>query len=255
MKVLIIEDESGVAQNLCDLLQEIEQGIEILAIIESVKEAVEWFENNPKPELGFFDIRLADGDSFEIFEKVKIDFPVIFTTAYDEYALRAFKVNSIDYLLKPIDKDSLLVSLDKYNSIYKKNDRIDNETLLKIIKDLRHTDQKKYKRSFLVYIKDKILPIAVEDIAYFYLENELVFCITHKNEKYVIDQYLDKISSQTNPEDFFRANRQYIVSRKAVRAAVNFFHRKLKLNLSPSPPNDVFISKTKAAIFKKWLEM
>ena len=168
MKVLIIEDEYGVAQNLCDILQEIEQGIEILAIIESVKEAVEWFENNPKPELGFFDIRLADGDSFEIFEKIKIDFPVIFTTAYDEYALRAFKVNSIDYLLKPIDKESLVAALDKYKSVYRRNDTFDNEILLKTIQDLRLNEEKKYKKSFLVYIKDQILPVAVENIAYFY---------------------------------------------------------------------------------------
>ena len=255
MKVLSIEDEYGVAQNLCDILQEIEQGIEILAIIESVKEAVEWFENNPKPELGFFDIRLADGDSFEIFEKIKIDFPVIFTTAYDEYALRAFKVNSIDYLLKPIDKESLVAALDKYKSVYRRNDTFDNEILLKTIQDLRLNEEKKYKKSFLVYIKDQILPVAVENIAYFYLENEIVYCVTYKNEKFVIDQTLDKISNLTNPEDLFRVNRQFIISRKAVKTVVQYFNRKLKLQLSPSPQYDVFISKTKAAIFKKWLEM
>lgn len=255
MKVLIIEDESGVAQDLCDILQEIEQGIEVLAIIESVKETVEWVKNNPIPELGFFDIRLADGDSFEIFKKIKIEFPVIFTTAYDEYALRAFKVNSIDYLLKPIDKESLVAALDKYKSVYRRNNAFDNKLLVKAIQDLRLNIEKKFKKSFLVYIKDQILPVAVENIAYFYLENELVYCITFNNEKFIIDQTLDKISSQTDPDVFFRTNRQFIVSRKAVKTVVQHFNRRLKLRLSPSPQYDVFISKTKAAIFKKWLEI
>jgi len=255
MKVLIIEDESGAAQNLCDILQEIKQDIEVLAILESVKETVEWVKNNPKPELGFFDIRLADGNSFEIFEKTKIDFPVIFTTAYDVYALKAFKVNSIDYLLKPIDKKSLIAALHKYRTVWKREDTFDSELLLKTIQNLKLSEKKKYKKSFLVYIKDQILPVSVNDIAYFFLENELVYCLTYKNEKFIIDQTLDKISSQTNPEGFYRANRQCIISRKAVKTVSQHFNRKLKLHLSPSPKEDVFISKTKAAIFKKWLEM
>lgn len=148
MKVLIIEDESGVAQNLCDNLQEIEQGIEVLAIIESVKETVEWVKNNPKPELGFFDIRLADGNSFEIFEKIKIDFPVIFTTAYDEYALKAFKVNSIDYLLKPIDKKSLIAALHKYRTVWKREDAFDSELLLKTIQNLKLSEKKEIQKEF-----------------------------------------------------------------------------------------------------------
>ena len=255
MKILIIEDESGVAQNLCDILQELESDLVILAVIETVQDAVNWLETHPKPDLGFFDIRIADGDSFEIFEQTAVDFPIIFTTAYDEYALRAFKVNSVDYLLKPIDKKALSAALEKYKSIYTRSESNDQERLLKIIEELRLSSPKKHKKSFLVYIKDKILPIAVEQIAYFYLSNELVFCITHQNEKYLIDQPLDKIESQIDSEHFFRANRQYIVSRKAVKAAVQHFHRKLKLDLSPSPEEEVFISKTKASVFKRWLEI
>ncbi len=254
MNVIIIEDESGVAQNLVDILGEIEPGIRVLGIIESVKDAVTWLRENPDPELGFFDIRLADGDSFEIFEKVEVNFPVIFTTAYDEYAIKAFKVNSIDYLLKPIDKKSLIAALNKYEAFYKKDTIVDNTLLLKAIEQLRLKDEKKFKKSFLVYIRDQILPVSVEDIAYFFLENEVVYCVTFKDKKFVIDQTLDRISSQTDPESFFRANRQYIVSRKTVKSADQHFNRKLKLNLSPSPNEDVFISKTKVTEFKEWLE-
>ena len=255
MKVLIIEDESGVAQNLCDILQEIEPEIEITAIIETVKEAVAWIKNNPKPDLGFFDIRIADGESFEIFEQTTVDFPIIFTTAYDEYALKAFKVNSVDYLLKPIEKTALEAALKKYKTYFDKKTAIDQESLIRLIQEMRETKPQHYKKNLLVYVKDKILPVAVDQIAYFRLEHELVYCITHRNEKYVIDQALDKVESQLNPEHFFRANRQFLVSRKAVNSAAQHFHRKLKLEMTPSPPVDVLVSKTKAMGFKKWLEM
>ncbi len=253
MRVLIIEDEYGVAQNLCDILYEIEPEIEILAILETIKDAVEWIMTNPKPDLGFFDIRIADGHSFEIFERTPVDFPIIFTTAYDEYALQAFKVNSIDYLMKPIEKDSLISALDKYESIYKRDEVTDNENLLKIIHELHLGEQKKYKKSFLVYFRDKIIPITVEDISYFYLEDEIVYCITHKNDKYTIDLSLDKINKKINPEDFFRANRQFIVSRTSIKSALTYFHRKLKLELNPALLKEVLISKPKVSEFKKWL--
>ena len=255
MKVLIIEDEYGVAKNLCDILQEVDKNIEILAIIETVKESVKWIESNPKPDLGFFDIRLADGDSFKIFEQIKIEFPVIFTTAYDQYALKAFKVNSIDYILKPVDKKSLEAALNKYESFYKKENIVNNEILLRTIEELRSLNTKNYKKTFLIHNKDRILPLSTENIAFFYLQNDIVYCMTHDNKQFFIDQSLDKIEGQVNPEQFFRANRQYIISRKAVKAAVQYFQRKLKLDLSPTPKEDVFISKTKAYIFKKWLEI
>ena len=254
MKVVIIEDESGVAKNLCDLLMEIEEDIEILATLESVRDTVYWLENNPSPDLGFFDIRLADGDSFEIFEKTTVDFPVVFTTAYDEYALRAFKVNSIDYLLKPIDKVELTASVNKFRDIYGQNGPLYKEMLRNALKELKIRGTKNYKRNFLVYIKDQILPVPVEAIAYFLLENSIVYCITLQNERYIIDQSLDSLITQLNPEQFFRANRQYIVSRRSLISANQYFNRKLKLSLSPSPPGDVIISKPKSSEFKKWLE-
>ncbi len=255
MKVLILEDEPGAAQNLLDLIHEVDEYIEVMAILESVKETLTWLGKHPAPDLGFFDIRLADGLSFEVFEKASVDFPVIFTTAFDEYALQAFKVNSIDYLLKPVDKVALRTALDKYRSIYQREDSFDSESVRRSIQDVRLHEEKQYKKSFLVYVKDQIIPVSVDQIAYFFLENELVYCRTHDNRKFILDQALDKIGSQLNPNDFYRSNRQYLVSRQAIQSVVQHFNRKLKLRLTPEPEQEVFISKTKAAAFKGWLEM
>lgn len=255
MKVLIIEDEQGVAQNLCDILLEIEPNIEIVSVLESVQGAVQWINTHSTPDLAFFDIRIADGESFDIFEQTKVEFPIIFTTAYDEYALKAFKVNSVDYLLKPINKKALAQALEKYKHIYSNTPSRAQADLLRVIRELRMAQPKKFRKNFLVYIKDKIFPISTDRIAYFFLDKELVFCLTHQNEKYLIDQSLDKIEDQINPEHFFRANRQYIVSRSAIKAAAQHFHRKLKLELQPSAKETVLVSKMKVGVFKKWLEM
>ncbi|OEK04595.1 LytR/AlgR family response regulator transcription factor [Roseivirga misakiensis] len=253
MKVLIVEDEQGGAQNLCDILLSINQEIEILAIVESVKESVDWIKSNVKPDLGFFDIRLADGDSFEIFEQIEIHFPIIFTSAYDEYALKAFKVNSVDYLLKPIEKEALKAALDKFHTIYANKTSTYHE-LLATITELRKTASRRYKQNLLVYYRDQIIPLSILDIAYFQLENEMVYCLTHRGDKYQIDQTLERISSQIDPELFFRANRQFIISRKSVQSASQHFNRKLKIKLSPAPKEELAISKTKAVPFKTWLE-
>jgi len=253
MKVLILEDEPGAAQNLLDLIHEVDEYIEVMAILESVKETVSWLRKHPVPDLGFFDIRLADGLSFEVFEKASVDFPVIFTTAFDEYALQAFKVNSIDYLLKPVDKVVLRTALDKYRSIYQREDSFDSESVRKSIRDVRLHEEKRYKKSFLAYVKDQIIPVSVEQIAYFFLENELVYCKTYDNRKFILDLALDKITAQLDPNNFYRANRQYLVSRQAIQSAAQHFNRKLKLRLTPEPEQEVFISKTKAGLFKEWL--
>jgi len=254
MRVIILEDESGAAQNLLDLLKEVDPEVEVMSVLESVREALHWMENNPEPDLGLFDIRLADGESFEIFEQRSIPFPVIFTTAYDEYALKAFKVNSIDYLLKPVDKVSLEAALKKYRSLYDRKDIYDRDGMQKIIRDVRLREGTGYKKSFLVYVKDQIIPLAVDQIAYFFLDHEVVFCMTRDQKKYVMDQSLDKIGSQLDPGDFYRANRQYLVSRQAIISVAQHFKRKLKLHLLPTPEEEVLISKTKAAAFKGWLE-
>ncbi|MEA1878212.1 MAG: LytTR family DNA-binding domain-containing protein [Bacteroidota bacterium] len=254
MRVLIVEDESGVAKNLVDLIHELDPTIEVLAILQSIQETLEWMNNHAKPDLGFFDIRLADGDSFQIFDRTTVRFPVIFTTAYDEYALRAFKVNSIDYLLKPVDKESLESAIAKYRSFYQSQLAIDNDLVLKAIQDLKSGKSKKYKQNFLTHAKDRIIPIRIEEIAYFFVHNEMAFCYTHEKKRFIMDQSLDKIEDQVDPHSFFRANRQYIISRRSVVAAVQYFQRKLKLELNPKPEEDVLVSKTKASAFKRWLE-
>ncbi len=254
MKALILEDEAGAAQNLLDLLHEVDAGIEVMAILESVREAVAWLGKHPAPDLGFFDIRLADGESFEVFEKSQVEFPVIFITAFDEYALKAFKVNSIDYLLKPVDKKALEAAMEKYRNLYHQKGPYDKQNIQNTIREVRLQEEKRYKKSFLVYVKDQIIPVSVDQIAYFFLDHEMVYCVTNQHKKYIMDQALDKIGSQLDPEVFFRANRQYIVSRLAVRSVVQHFNRKLKLQLSPPPEEEVLISKTKSAVFKRWLD-
>jgi two-component system LytT family response regulator len=254
MKAIILEDEAGAAQNLLDLLKEADPHVEVMSVLESVREALDWMDNNPEPDLGFFDIRLADGESFEIFEQRIVPFPVIFTTAYDEYALKAFKVNSIDYLLKPLDKGDLEAALNKYQSLYERNDLYKRQGMQKIIRDIRRGEGSGYKKSILVYVRDRIIPLPVDQIAYFYLDHKLVYCMTREQERYVMDQPLDKIGSQLDPGAFFRANRQYLVSRQAILSVSQHLNRKLKLNLSPAPENEVLISKTKGGEFKRWLE-
>jgi len=253
MRVLIIEDEQSVAQNLCDILLDIDSEIEIITILETVKDAVKWIEENQNPDLAFFDIKIADGNSFEIFEKTKVSFPIVFTTAYDEYALKAFKVNSIDYILKPIEKNALKNALAKYHRLYKNGQSFNSDQLVSVIRELKLESQKKYKKSFLVYIKEKIVPIATENIAYFQIENKIVYCTTHSGTVYYLDGTLDKVQNQLNSDDFFRVNRQFIIARKAIVSASIYFNRKLKLKVTPNSDTDILINKVNASDFKRWL--
>lgn len=254
MKVLVVEDEYGVARYLCDLLQELEPGIEILSILESIEDSVKWLSDNPTPDLGFFDIRLADGNSFEIFRQVEVDFPVVFTTAYDEFALNAFRLNSIDYLLKPIAKEDLQRSLDKYRTLHRQFSGFDKGQLLKAIEEMKAKPQGNYKKNFLVHFKNKIIPLSTESIAYFMLRDELIFCITRDNKRYLMDQSLEKIMTQLNPLDFFRANRQFILSKKAITEVSRTFNRKLLVNILPPTNIDVVVSKSSMKAFKNWLD-
>ena len=253
MNVLIVEDEHGAAQNLKSILKDINRDITILAIVESITDAVNWIENSAKPELAFFDIKLADGTSFEIFEKIKIDFPVIFTTAYDQYAIQAFKVNSIDYILKPIQKEALEFALDKYQNIYKSRVMLNSDNLSKLILELGLSKRKVNKKTFLIHYQDRIIPVAVSDFAYLFIRNTIVYAITFKKEKFVIDQKLDSIEEQISRDEFFRINRQYIVARKAIKEAARYFNGKLLVKASPALKEEILVSKAKVADFKNWL--
>lgn len=249
MKALIIEDEVLAAQSLQKLITEVAPDTEIIGVMQSIEESVTWFDENPMPDLAFMDIHLADGSSFAIFERTQITCPVIFTTAYDEYALKAFEVSSIDYLLKPINRNDLTRAMHKFNALVgeKQNNNDAIETLL------HHIGLKKnYKSCFLVPERDKLIPLPTANIAYIYIEDKLVKTIALDGHTYYMSQTLDDIMAQLNPDDFFRANRQFIVSRKAIKDMTIWFGNKLSLNLLVEVPEEIIISKAKVAEFKTW---
>ena len=253
MKAVIVEDEIFAAQALQDLIHEVDSSIEILSILQSIDESVEWFCSHPVPDLAFMDIHLADGSSFAIFEKVDITCPVIFTTAYDEYALKAFEVNSIDYLLKPIDKKDLERAISKYKNRITVPDS-NTELINRLIESMKK-GERTYKSCFLVPEKDKLIPLSVADIAYVYIDVKMVKAITFANRTYYLDQSLDELVIQLDPSDFFRANRQYIISRKAVKDMSIWFGGKIAVNLSMPTPERILISKLKVSEIKRWMAL
>ena len=253
MKAVIVEDESFAAQSLQSLIHEVDGSIEIWSVLQSIDESVEWFRSHPVPDLVFMDIHLADGSSFAIFDEVKISCPVIFTTAYDEYALKAFEVNSIDYLLKPINQKDLERAINKYKNLIAippGNIELMNRLIASIKKS-----ERTYKSYFLVPEKDKLVPLATADIAYIYIDVRMVKAVTFANRIYYLDQSLDELGIQLNPVDFFRANRQYIIARKAVKDLSLWFDSKMVLNLSVASPERIVISKVKVGEIKRWMAM
>lgn len=255
MKILIIEDEPLGAETLEQYLAEIDPSIVVAGITESIKSSVEWLQNNPPPEIILMDIELADGQSFEIFNLVKITSAVIFTTSYDEYALKAFKVNSIDYLLKPIKKAELEKAIDKYRQLkelFAANDSGMN--IERLLSDLRLQQSKTQRNRFLVKQGQRLVSVEVEDIAYFFAEGRLSYFCTWNKNKYVVDYTMEELESMLNPQAFFRANRSYIIHIKSVLQIHNYFNGKLKLDIKPAIEKDeVVISREKAAAFKDWM--
>ncbi len=249
MKIVIIEDEPAAANQLKFILNQLNINHEILATIESVEEGIEWFKQNESPELIFSDIQLADGISFEIYEQIQLKAPIIFTTAFDEYAIRAFKLNSVDYLLKPIDADALQFAIEKYHG-----QQLFKEELLNELIQQQVFLQKTYRKSFLVRFRGKLLPIKSEDFAYFFIENGLVYGQLFDGRKFVMDFKLDDIETQLNPEDFIRANRQYILSRESITEIQSYINSRVKVKTQPIASTDVIISKEKVTTFKKWFQ-
>lgn len=251
MRVLIIEDETAAAKNLKMILSSVMPDYELLAVLESIEESVEYFEDSTTvtPDLVFMDIHLADGESFRIFDRVDITSPIIFTTAYDEYALRAFKVNSVDYLLKPIKEEDLHHAIEKLSRLGGGEQAEYKSRVNTMVEHVKRDSQ----RVFLVHYKDKIIPLQIDDVAYFYTSNEKVSAITFKGENYAIDRTLETLSATLPEEEFFRANRQFIVSRRAVKDIVVWFGSRLALNLIVETPERIIISKARAPEFKQWL--
>ena len=250
MKTIIIEDEKLAAERLEELILEIDPSIDITAKLTSVEKSIEYLKQN-KPDLIFLDIQLEDGLSFSIFEKINIDVPVIFTTAYDQYAIKAFRLNSIDYLLKPIKKAELKEALVKYKNI-KSSYLVDFEEILKSIQNKNAS----YKKRFLIQYGQKIKKVEVDETAYFYALDKNVFLTTSSGNTYPIDYTLDKLQEVIDPEKFFRINRKMIVSFSAIKNMIPFSRSRIKIELNPPEPKDVeaLVSVERAPAFKQWMD-
>lgn len=249
MNIVIVEDEPAAANQLKFLLNQLNIIHHIEKVIESVAEGVQWFTTHSAPDLIFSDIQLADGISFEIYEQIQLKTPIIFTTAFDEYAIRAFKLNSVDYLLKPIDEESLRFAIDKFQ-----NQQLMKQELLNSLIAQQRFIPKAYRKSFLVKYRDKLLPIKTEEFAYFFIDNGIVFGQLYEGRKLMLDFKLEDLESQLDPEHFVRANRQYIVARNSVVEIESHFNSRVNVKVQPTAPTVIIISKEKVTFFKKWLE-
>ena len=254
MKALIIEDESLVAKELQNKIENIATDVHIVEVLPSLKTAKKWFMQNAEPDLIFMDIQLCDGVSFELFEIYKLSCPIIFTTAYDEYALRAFKVNGIDYLLKPIDAEELKKAIDKSRSI------VESKTFLpldiqQLVRNLREGSiTSVYKEKFIVNVRNTWIPVNTSDVACFMREN-LNYLFTFNGEKYILDiSTLEELEEVVDPKKFYRANRQYIVNIDAIQSVKHHENSKLTVSLKAPWKFDVDISREKAPVFKKWFD-
>lgn len=253
MKVVIVEDEIAASENLAYLLNSIDPKIEIVKVVDSVKLAVAYFSETTEAELVFMDIHLADGISFEIFEQVKIDIPIIFTTAYDQYAIQAFKVNSVDYLLKPLNEEELSEAINKFKTNSKLAQPVNNQ--IQGMLELLQTKSKAYKTTYLVQKRDELIPIKTQDIAYFYIDIGIVKAVTFNNQPYIINKKLEDIEMELNPENFHRVNRQFILNKNSVVNIKFYFNSKLIINTNPPFPERIVASKAKANDIKEWMNM
>ena len=246
MRVLIVEDETAAVDNLEYLLRKVDRAIEIAAVTESVEQTQQWLMQN-HADLIFMDIHLSDGSAFSLFDHIEVSTPIIFTTAYDQYALDAFKVNSIDYLLKPIKQTDIERALEKFK-------RLTASDLNSYISRINQLAEKpKYQSRILVTLKDKIIPLAVEDIACIYSTDRKTEIITTAEATYIYNQPLDSIIKNLDPTVFFRANKQFIINRNHVVDITVWFDSRLRLRLTAETPEDIYIAKNRASEFKSWL--
>ncbi|HUM64535.1 MAG TPA: LytTR family DNA-binding domain-containing protein [Chitinophagaceae bacterium] len=259
MKVLIIEDEELAVKKLRKTLESVDSSAEVVGVADSIRSSVNWLESNPAPDLILMDIELADGQSFEIFDKVEVKSTVIFTTSYDEYALKAFKVNSVDYLLKPVQKEDLEAALNKLKNLQvmysaSSNGSSDPLNVDNLVKELKQKLQpKEFRKRFLVKHAQKLISIEVQDIAYFYSDGRLNFFKTNDNKKYVVDYTMDELEEMLDPNKYFRISRSFYVSIASIDQIHDYFGNRLLLTLKPSVDKESLVSREKVADFKKWM--
>lgn len=250
MNVLIVEDEKVVADNLERLIIEIDNSIKILAKIGTIRDTVKWLQNN-EVDLIFLDIHLSDGLSFKIFEQVNIQTPIIFTTAYDKYAIKAFKLNSVDYILKPVEIEKLTISIDKYKQLFKKN--IKQDINIASLIETVDNSKNKYKKRFVTSVGSQLKIFNINDIAYFYILDKSVFLKTKNNNISALDYTLNELETLLSPNIFFRINRQFIISISSIKKMFKISKSRIKIELTPSMDEDIFITHKCSNEFKKWL--
>ncbi|MBI1342204.1 MAG: response regulator [Terrimonas sp.] len=252
MKLLIVEDEDLAVKKLRKTLLAVEPNAEITGVTDSIKSTVEWLDNNPVPDLILMDIELADGQSFEIFNLTEVHCPVIFTTSYDEYALKAFKVNSVDYLLKPIQQEELEAALIKFRKIGTGGNP--DYSFEKLVKELQQKLQpKEYRKRFLVKHAQRLVSVEIGDIAYFYSDGRLNFFKTRDNKKYVVDYTMDELEDMLDAKDYFRISRSFYVSVNSIDKIDDYFGNRLMLGLNPAVDKEALVSREKVTEFKKWM--
>lgn len=249
MNILIIEDEKPAADKLIRMLNRAVEDIKVMETIETVEESVNWFLNNPPCDLIFMDIQLADGICFEIFDSIEIKTPIIFTTAYDEYAIRAFKVNSIDYLLKPIDSGSLAKAIDKFKTLYPA--KTDNKKIELLYDQL----VKKYKNRFFIKFGSHCRSVLTDEIRYFFIVERSTFMNTFSGKIFDVDYSLDQIQKMIDPEKFYRINRNFIINIAAITDIITWSSSRLKVKLAGGDENfEMIVSRDKVSDFKRWLD-
>ena len=257
MKVFIIEDEELAVKKLQKTLHSVDETAEVVGIADSIRSSVNWLKNNPTPDLILMDIELCDGQSFEIFDKVEVKSTVIFTTSYDEFALKAFKVNSIDYLLKPVQKEELKAALDKLKSLKQMYGGTANGASVNVdnlVKELQQKlSPKEFRKRFLVKHAQKLVSIDVDEIAYFYSDGRLNFFKTIDNKKYVVDYTMDELESMLDPNKYFRISRSFYVSINSIDQIHDYFGNRLLLHLKPEVDKEALVSRERVTEFKNWM--
>lgn len=250
MRIIIIEDEKPAARLLQRKVEKL--GLQIETMLHSVEESLQWFQENQHPDLIFLDIQLSDGLSFEIFEQIEIKSAVIFTTAFDEYALRAFKLNSIDYLLKPIDEDDLEIAVAKFKNQFQKSSisSLDFEAIKRM---LINPSEKSYKQRFTIKIGEHLKMIPIDEVECFFSENKGTYLHTSDNRDYLLDTTLEQLESELNPKDFFRVSRKFIIPLKTIKDIVVYSNSRLKVILPTYKADEVIVSREKVNDFKEWL--
>lgn len=257
MKVLIIEDEDLAVRKLQKTLQSVDANAEVVGVTDSIRSSVKWLQDNQAPDLILMDIELADGQSFEIFDKVDVNSTVIFTTSYDEYALKAFKVNSVDYLLKPVQKEDLEAALEKFRKMKQLlgvGESQGNLNVDSLVKELQQRLQpREFRKRFLVKQGQKLVSVEVDDIAYFYSDGRVNFFKTKDNRKFIVDYTMDELEDMLDPDRYFRISRSFYVSIESVDQIHDYFGNRLLLNLQPVVDKEAIVSREKVGDFKKWM--